>query len=144
MMKVKLKSDAYPLGLDHGIEYDVMNYDNITERYLIKNRLGGTSTYHTSHFEIIDEPKIEVGSEWVWNDTNQELIVKCVGDSSVFYQWKEDKSEGCEEIEDFLREFTLKPKTVTMYFYHVGKDIFAGERVPKSYNILFTREIELP
>lgn len=142
---MKVKCTAGDLKrVTNGKMYDILGTNDDLSWYFISNDEGMVDHYHKSHFTVIDEPKIEVGSEWVWNDTNQELIVKCVGDSSVFYQWKEDKSEGCEEIEQFLKYFTPKPKTVTMYFWRFDGDLYATNVEPTHTPLLFTREIELP
>lgn len=136
--KVKIKAVISLYGVTGGAVYHA---DIVGDRYRFINNYGVPDLAHKSHFVLIaDEPAIEVGSEWV-SQNNVTWKVVYAGKSVVVVR---GNTENTLRREKFLEKYKPKPKTVTMYFYYIGKHLCANDYMPHGYTQAFTREIELP
>lgn len=142
VMKVKAIDGCHP-NLTSGKVYDVVSVSQSGEYWRVVDDNGHTDGYiPEQHFEVVEEgPKIEVGSVWI-HDNGLEYEVTAVGETRALV--KLDREEYMVSVEDFGTIFKAKPKTVTMYFYGDGENLYANKLKSDIVPILFTREIELP
>lgn len=138
MKKVKCNTGELS-GLTYGNVYDVIGENKTYEWYYVENDRGDKESYHKSHFTEVND--IEVGSEWVGLNNEEEVKVDYVSDHIVVY----GNGEYNASPHLFTSWYKPKPKTVTMYFYEeIGGDYFARSYKLQCTPIAFTREIELP
>lgn len=144
-MKVRAIEDCHRY-LTAGKIYDVVSKSDCGTYCCVVDDQGNIDGFvFDINFEVIeDEPKIEVGSEWL---SSNGVTWKVAYFGNHYVVVNKDKLENCVSISKFKGKYTLKPKTVTMYFYERrggGYDAFDFE-LGASYNgLAFTREIELP
>lgn len=101
---------------------------------------------HKDWFDLVEEPVIEVGSEWVSSKNGMPYIVTAIGEQKVLCKHStSEKDEYALNKDDFNTIMKPKPKTVTMYFYKdcVGLVHSYSEPMSMFGEYLFTKEIEL-
>lgn len=142
-MKVRV-IEGCSRNLTVGKVYDVLSKSGCGTYWRVVNDNGDIVSYIPSLFEVVDEPKIEVGSLWI-HDNGLEYEVTAVGETKALVKYEAGEYD-CP-IKEFGIKFKPKLKTVTMYFYERsggGYNAFDFELCASYNSLAFKKEIELP